>query len=132
MNLHTKKGTASLSSVLLIHSVFPNPPIDISLSSPHQPAEILPKYAHLDFIFLPPSPSLFPSYFLWFCFLLPFSSVLSTKLAFCLNPLSEFSFLSFFAFLFLLKYQWRNIRGLTTFTPLQRPAVFVQTARRLN
>lgn len=45
---------------LHIRSVFPQPPTDVSLSSPHQPAEILPKYAHLEFIFLPPSPSLFP------------------------------------------------------------------------
>lgn len=44
---------------LHICSVLPQPPTDISLSSPLQPAEILPKYAHLDLIFFPPSPLFF-------------------------------------------------------------------------
>ena len=60
INKHSNTvATATLTSAdmqLLIRSVFPNPPTDISLSSLHQPAEILPTNAHLDFMFLTPSP----------------------------------------------------------------------------
>lgn len=58
LSMHTSnysKSQFSRYAVAYLQCV-PQPPTDISLSSPLQPAEVLPKYAHLDFIFFPPSP----------------------------------------------------------------------------
>lgn len=55
ISMHTNSYSKSQFSwyAVAYSQCVPQPPTDISLSSPHQPAEILPKYAHLRFSFLP-------------------------------------------------------------------------------